>query len=270
MRNRLALTGSLIAIAALSSSVVSAERLFGYEKKASPAVAEMGLAADVLFRSAGDGNRLIVEIGGFDPADTSVFKSCVEDTVDPEVAQVCTFKRPVTVIARGMQASGNKVKEIQRTREAIVLAPPALPSLANVANVANCTMEVLGSTIIDEACADFEPVAEYCLHVGGGAAAEVLWRPVPTALHVAIMEKPRRAAFVVRTRLADGTLIKSVNKLAADHPALTAAEAEETIATASAVDGAEGAAACTAFHALIRDTDPVTPEIEAALAALEG
>ena len=108
------------------------------------------------------------------------------------------------------------------------------------------------------------------MHVGGGAAAEVLWRPVPTALHVAIMEKPRRAAFVVRTRLADGTLIKSVNKLAADHPALTAAEAEETIATASAVDGAEGAAACTAFHALIRDTDPVTPEIEAALAALEG
>tara|TARA_B110000503_G_scaffold120691_1_gene183518 strand:- start:263 stop:1084 length:822 start_codon:yes stop_codon:yes gene_type:complete len=236
-------------------------KLFGDEISASSDAKDMSVAVEALFRPEGDGNRLIAALGGLDTNDSSVFVRCVEDQIDPAVALVCTLRRQMHATVR-VHDTLPELKTTLSTKDAIVLEKPALPTPLNVANFPNCTVSVGDFTVIDEACADFTPIAEYCLHVGLGASTEFLWRPIPDALHDAIVANPEKARVVFSSHLADGRYIQVVNGLSSTHPPLSFEEAYATIGNAELGLGKE---ACTAFANLIASTDPITCAIQAAL-----
>lgn len=265
--SRLALCASVIGVtlAGASVSVLAQQklvRMFGYEESASSDAKDMNVGVEALFRPVDGGNRLIAGLGGLDPNDSSVFVKCDPDLLDPEVALVCTLRRQMHATVKVIDPNGTKLKTTLSTFEATVLEEPGLPTPANVANFPNCTVSVGDLTVIDEACADFTPVAEYCLHVGLGAGTELQWRPVPNALHDAIVANPDGTKVIVWSQLADGRYIKSINGLSATHPPLSFEEAFATIGNAEPGLGKE---ACTAFADLIANTDAVDCAVEAAL-----
>ncbi len=261
---------ALIVFAGLVSAPASAERFFGEEIAAKSNTADFDLAVEAQFRSQDAGDRLLAEVGGI-TKDGPLIKagSCAPDAADPEVAEVCQLHRNLKVIFRA-KANGTKQKAVLRTREVAFLTEPELPASASVAAIPDCTIVAGGDTVFDETCAAFEPVADFCLHVGAGGGAGVRLRPVPAALSQAILNNRKSARVVLITRAKDGsnTRIKSVNKLTPDHPPLNAAELEPTIANANNVHGEDGAAACQALHDLVAD-NPMTAAAEAALLAEE-
>lgn len=261
--------GLLLATSTLISNPASAERLFGEQIEGKSK--NMGdLAAEVQFRSRGDGNRLIAELGGI-TRDSHLLGPCVPDLEEEEIDVVCRLLSPLRVVVRAKNSNGGKEKLVQRTREVVFLNPPELPTQTDVDNVVNCKTQVGDVSIIDETCTALEPVEEYCLHVGTGGAAEVQWRPIPRALHDAVMAKPRSArAFITTKDRTNNLLIKSVNKLTADHPPLTLEEAQATVENArSSGASALGIQACENFAALVESTVPVDADIEAVLDAQE-